>query len=141
MRYGAKGGTHVGSGRNAPPDLPSASVAELVNRLSEQTSRLVRDELRLAQAELQQKGKHAGIGLGVFSGAGLLAFFGLAALVTTAVLALALVLPGWAAALTVAVVLFIIAGIAALVGKKQVQQAAHSRQSEPSPVSRAMCTS
>lgn len=110
--------------QDVPSDLPSASVAELVNRLSNQTSRLVRDELKLAQAELQQKGKHAGIGLGVFSGAGLLAFFGVAALVTTAVLALALVLPGWAAALIVAAFLFIAAGIAALVGKKQVQQAA-----------------
>ena len=99
------------------------TVAELVNNLSKQTSTLIREELRLAQVELQQKGKHAGIGLGLFSGAGLLAFFGAACLIATVILALALVLPDWLAALIVAVLLFVAAGIAAMVGKKEVQQA------------------
>ena len=96
------------------------TVAELVHNLSEQTSQLIRDELRLAQAELVDKGKHTGMGLGLFSGAGLLAFFGAACLITTAILALALVLPGWLAALIVAVLLFAAAGVAALLGKKEV---------------------
>lgn len=99
------------------------TVAQLVSDLSQQTSTLIREEMRLAQAELQDKAKHAGTGIGLFSGAGLLAFFGGAALVTTAILALALVLPGWLAALVVSVALFIAAGVAALVGKGQVQQA------------------
>ncbi len=99
------------------------TVAELVNTLSQQTSRLVREELRLAQVELKEKGRHAGVGVGLFSGAGLLAFFGGATLITTAILALAVVLPGWAAALIVTVLLFAAAGIAALVGKKEVAQA------------------
>jgi uncharacterized membrane protein YqjE len=99
------------------------TVAELVNDLSQQTSTLIREELRLAQVELQQKGKHAGMGLGLFSGAGLLAFFGGACLVTTAILALALVLPDWLAALIVAAALLAAAGVAALLGKKEVQQA------------------
>ncbi len=99
------------------------TVAELVNNLSKQTSTLIREELRLAQVELQQKGKHAGIGLGLFSGAGLLAFFGAACLIATVILALALVLPDWLAALIVAVLLFVAAGIAAMFGKKEVQQA------------------
>ncbi|MEH0973289.1 phage holin family protein [Micromonospora sp. CPCC 205546] len=99
------------------------STAELVQRATEQVSRLVRDELALARAELTQKGKHAGIGIGLFGGGGALALYGLGALVATAILLLDLVLPAWAAALIVAVVLFAIAGILALVGKKQVSQA------------------
>lgn len=99
------------------------TLGQLAAQLSEQTSRLVRDEMRLAQAELKQKGKHAGIGIGMFSGAGLLAFFGAATLVATAVLALALVLPAWAAALVVAVLLFVAAGVLGLVGKKEVDAA------------------
>lgn len=99
------------------------STAELVQRATEQVSRLVRDELALARAELTQKGKHAGIGIGLFGGGGALALYGLGALVATAILLLDLVLPAWAAALIVAVVLFALAGVLALVGKKQVSQA------------------
>ncbi|MGZ6744952.1 MAG: phage holin family protein [Nocardioides sp.] len=104
----------------SPPDEP---VGALIHRLSEQVPELVRSELRLAQAELTEKGRKAGIGVGLFSAAGLLAFLGLATLVATAVLALALVLPAWAAALLVAVVLLAGAGVAALVGKKEVSAA------------------
>ncbi|MEH0936560.1 phage holin family protein [Micromonospora psammae] len=99
------------------------STAELVQRATEQVSRLVRDELALARAELTQKGKHAGIGIGLFGGGGALALYGLGALVATAILLLDLVLPAWAAALIVAVALFLVAGVLALVGKKQVSQA------------------
>ena len=56
--------------------LDDRSIAELVKLASEQISRLVRDELRLAQAELAVKGKHAGIGIGLFSGAGVFVFYG-----------------------------------------------------------------
>lgn len=99
------------------------STAELVQRATEQVSRLVRDELALARAELTEKGKHAGIGIGLFGGGGALALYGLGALVAAAILLLALVLPAWAAALIVAVALFLVAGVLALVGKKQVNQA------------------
>jgi len=76
----------------------------------------------LAKVELTNSAKHAGLGAGLFSVAGVLAWFGLGALIATAIIALDLVLPLWAAALIVTVVLFVAAGIAALVGKKQVQQ-------------------
>jgi uncharacterized membrane protein YqjE len=98
-------------------------LGAVVHRLSEQLPELVRSELRLAQAELTEKGKHAGVGIGLFSGAGLLALYGLAGLLTTAVIALDLVLPLWLAALIVTVVLFVAAGVAALIGRKQVGQA------------------
>jgi hypothetical protein len=106
-----------------PPATEDTSTGQLIGQLTEQISRLVRDEARLAQAEVTQKAKRLGVGAGLFGGAGLFAFFGLAVLITTAVLLLDLVLPAWAAALIVAVVLFAVAGILALVGKKDVDKA------------------
>jgi hypothetical protein len=105
-----------------PPAPENASTGQLIGQLTEQITRLVRDEARLAQAEVTQKAKRLGVGAGLFGGAGLFAFFGLATLITTAILALAVVLPGWLAALIVAVVLFAIAGVLALVGKKDVEK-------------------
>jgi uncharacterized membrane protein YqjE len=104
-----------------PPQEPP--IGALVHRLSEQIPELVRSELRLAQAELTEKGKRAGLGIGMFSAAGLLAFLGISTLVATAVLGLAHLVPDWVAALIVAVVLFAGAGVVALVGKKEVAQA------------------
>lgn len=98
-------------------------LGAVVHRLSEQIPELVRSELRLAQAELSEKGKHAGVGIGMFGGAGVLALYGVAGLLTTAVIALDLVLPLWLAALLVSVVVLVVAGVAALLGKKQVTQA------------------
>ncbi len=100
------------------------SIGELMSQLSAQTSRLVRDEMRLAQKEMQQSVKHAGIGAGLISAAGLLAVLGLMTVIAAGVAALALVLPVWAAALIVAAVLFIAAGIAALFSRKQAAEVA-----------------
>lgn len=102
---------------------PTGSTAELMRQLSEQTTRLVRDEVALAKAELSEKGKRAGIGAGMFGAAAVLALSGLGALVATAISALALGMSTWLAALIVAVVLFGVAGALALVGKGQVQRA------------------
>jgi uncharacterized membrane protein YqjE len=99
------------------------STKDLVRELAEQTSTLVRKELALAQVELKEKGRRAGIGGGLFGTAGLLALYGLGALIACAILALATAVDGWLAALIVAVVLFAAAGVAALVGKGQVQKA------------------
>jgi uncharacterized membrane protein YqjE len=99
------------------------STAELVSQMSEQVSTLVRDELALARAEMVEKGKKAGVGAGLFGGAGVLAMYGLGALFVTIGAVLAIWLPAWAAALIVTVVLFAAAGIAALIGKKEVSQA------------------
>jgi|SRR5690625_4760432 len=99
------------------------STAELLARLSAQTAELVRDELRLAQAELRSKASDAGLGIGMFGASGLLVFFGIAGLITTAIAALALVLPVWLAALIVTAVLFLIAGGTALLGRSKVKSA------------------
>jgi uncharacterized membrane protein YqjE len=98
-------------------------TGELVTQLTEQVSTLVRDELALARAELVEKGKRAGTGAGLLGGAGVLALYGVGGLLVTAVAALSLVWPVWLAALVVTVVLFVIAGVAALIGKKQVGEA------------------
>src|SRR5688500_4306305 len=98
------------------PATESLSTGELVTRLAAQMSTLVRDELALARAELTEKGKKAGKGAGLLGGAGVLALYGVAALLTAVIAALALALPVWAAALIVAVVLFLVAGVVALLG-------------------------
>ncbi|MER7760948.1 phage holin family protein [Streptomyces sp. NPDC097619] len=98
-------------------------VSELVQRASEQLTELVRGELRLAQAELRQKGKRYGKGGGLVGGAGVVGFLMLQALVAAAIAALAVVLPVWAAASIVAGLLGVIAAVMALSGKKQVGRA------------------
>ncbi|MFJ5997006.1 phage holin family protein [Streptomyces sp. NPDC092370] len=99
-------------------------VSELVQRASQQLTELVRGELRLAQAEMKEKGKRYGKGGGLFGGAGIVGFLMLQALVATAIAALSVPLPVWAAALIVTAVLGVIAAVMAMSGKKQVDQAA-----------------
>ncbi|HEY1135230.1 MAG TPA: phage holin family protein [Nocardioides sp.] len=99
------------------------STGELIARLSSQTSELVRGEIRLAQAEITQKVRYAGFGVGAFGAAGVVAFYGGGALCATAIIALALVLPAWLAALVVTATLFLVAGVLALVGRRQVKNA------------------
>jgi membrane protein len=99
------------------------SIADLMRRLSEQTTELVRKEIELARAELQVKGKKAGIGAGMFGGAGVFGLYALGALTACAILALATAVDGWLAALIVAVVWGAIAGVLALTGKSKVQEA------------------
>lgn len=110
--------------RDRPSEgLSDRSTADLVKLAAEQISTLVRDELKLAQVELTEKGKHAGKGLGMFGVGGVLALYGLAGALTTIVLGLTEVMPAWLASLIVTVVVLIAAGVLALVGRKQVAMA------------------
>ena len=104
------------------PDLRQLPMGELVKQLAEETSLLVRKELELARAEMTQKGKKAGIGLGELDGAGIVALYALGALTACFIAALALAMPVWLAALIVSVVYGIIAGVLALIGRRQLQQ-------------------
>lgn len=104
--------------------MSTETTGDLVRQLSAQVSTLVRDEIALARVELVEKGKRAGIGVGLFGGAGMFAGYGVGVLIATVILLLALVMPAWLAALIVGVVLFAVAGVLALVGKKEVSQAA-----------------
>ena len=85
--------------------VPERSTGELVKAMSEQVSTLVRDELRLAQLEMIQKGKQAGIGVGMFGGSGLVALYGVGALIACAILGISRVLAPWLSALIVGVAL------------------------------------
>ena len=99
------------------------TLGALVHQLTQQVPELIRSEMRLAQAEVAQKGKRAGVGIGMFSVAGLLAFFAFGSIVATAILALSLVVDAWLAALIVALVLLAGAAVAGMVGKNKVAEA------------------
>jgi uncharacterized membrane protein YqjE len=98
-------------------------LGELVQDLSRQTSTLIRQEMRLAQAELAEKGRHAGKGAGMFGGAGVMGFLALAALTAALIMAIDKAVPNWAAALIVAAVYAAIAGVLALQGRNKVKEA------------------
>jgi uncharacterized membrane protein YqjE len=104
-------------------DLRERPTSELLKQLSDQSTALVRQEIELAKLEFREKGKKAGLGAGMFGGAGLFGLYAVGALTATIILALATFLPGWVAALIVTVVYGAIAGILALRGKSQVKQA------------------
>jgi len=107
------------------PNPSDSSTAELVKQLADQTTALVRQEVELAKAELAEKGKRVGIGAGMFGGAGVLGLYALGALTATFILLLATVIDqAWLAALIVAAVYGAIAGVLALLGRNQVQEAA-----------------
>jgi len=107
----------------ATPRERDRSVAELVRDATEQVRTLVRDEMRLAAVELQRKGKRFGTGAGMVGGAGVLAFYGGAAVLAGVVLVVATVLPAWISAMVVGGAVLLVAAVLALVGKKQVEQA------------------
>jgi Putative Actinobacterial Holin-X, holin superfamily III len=104
-------------------DLRDRSLGELLKQLSEQTTRLVHQELELAKAEITQKGKQAGMGAGLFGGAGAIGLAALGALTACFILALNEIMPAWLAALIVAVIYGAIAAFLALRGRDKVKQA------------------
>jgi uncharacterized membrane protein YqjE len=100
-----------------------ASAGQLVKQLSEQVSRLVRDEMKLATAEMSGKAKTAGKGAGLFGSSTVMALYGAGCLIACAIIALAGVMRPWLAALIVGVALFVAAGIAALAGRSALKKA------------------
>ncbi|MGW0763750.1 phage holin family protein [Streptomyces sp. NPDC002814] len=116
----ADGSPRPGSGSQEP-------VGDLVQRASRQLSQLVRDEMRLAQAEMTEKGKRFGRGGGLFGGAGLMGVLTLQALVATVIAALSLAMDVWVAALIVTGVLAAVTALMAALGKRQISQASPPR--------------
>lgn len=108
----------------ADRELADQSLGELARRLSEQTSTLVRQEMALARAEMERKGKTLGIGGGLLGAAALLgvAMLGLA-LATIVLLLIEAGVEEWLSALIVTVAVGLTAGILALLGRKEVQRA------------------
>jgi hypothetical protein len=108
---------------NGDPDLRDRSTTDLLKKLSDETTTLVRREIDLAKAELAEKGKKAGMGAGMFGGAGLFGVGAFAALTTCLIAALDTAMPLWLAALIVTVVYAVVAAVLALTGKGKVQEA------------------
>ena len=104
-------------------DFENQSAADLVKRLSEQTATLVRQEIRLLQVELREKGKRAGLGAGLFGGSGVVGLYALGAAIAGAIMLLGTAVAPWLAAFIVAAALALVAGVLALTGKKQVDAA------------------
>ena len=115
---------HRAGGVQAAADHEGPSTGELVKRLSEQVSVLVRDELKLAQLEMTRKGRQAGIGAGMLGGSGLVALYGVGCLLAGAILGLSRVLEPWLAALIVGAALLLVSGLAAMAGKARLRKAA-----------------
>lgn len=107
-----------------PPPARERSTGELVAQLSEQMSRLIRDEMRLARLEMTRKGKAAGIGAGMLGASGLIALYGIGCLVACVIIAISGVLPAWLAALIIGAALLVVAGVVALIGGSRLRRAA-----------------
>jgi uncharacterized membrane protein YqjE len=103
--------------------LREQPMGDLFKQLSDDLSTLVRQELKLAQAEMTEKGKKAGVGAGLVGGAGVLGLLALATLTACLIAALATGMEVWVAALIVTVVYALAAGALALNGKNRVTEA------------------
>ena len=99
-----------------------ASTGELIAQAADDISTLIRNEIQLAKQDLATSGKRLGVGAGMFGVAGTLALYGLGALVAAGILGIAQELDAWLAALIVGGGLFVLAGLAALIGKMRVSR-------------------
>jgi hypothetical protein len=104
-------------------ELRDRSTPELLRELADQVTTLVKQEIDLAKAEVSEKGKRAGIGAGMFGGAGVLGLLALGSLTASVIAALATGMPLWLAALIVGAVYAAVAGVLALQGRNKVQEA------------------
>jgi len=104
-------------------ELREQSIGDLLKQLSQETTTLVRKELELAKAEVTEKGKQAGIGAGMFGGAGVAGLLALGSLTAFLIALLATQMEVWLAALIVTVIWAVVAGVLALLGRNKVQEA------------------
>jgi hypothetical protein len=111
-------------GHDTQPALRDQSISELVKDLATETSTLVRQEIDLAKAEMTDRGKRAGKGVGMLAAGGVVALLAFGALTAGLIAALDLAMPTWLAALIVTVVYGAIAAVLVQIGRKQVQEAA-----------------
>src|SRR4051794_34778055 len=105
-------------------DLRDNSVGELLRQLSQEATTLVKQELDLAKAEMSEKGKQAGVGAGLFGGAGVSGLLALIFLSLAIVAAIDTATHAWLAALIVGVLWAVAAAVLAIEGREKVQKAA-----------------
>jgi uncharacterized membrane protein YqjE len=104
-------------------DLREQPIGELLKQLSEETSNLVRQELALARAELEQQGKRAGRGAGMLGGAGVAGLLTLGSLTAVLIALLDTAMKTWLAALIVTVLWGVVTGVLALQGRNKIKEA------------------
>ena len=96
------------------------SIGTIVKGLMENMSTLFRSEIALLKWELKDTAAKLGTGAGMFAGAAFVALFGLGFLFVTILLVLIRIgVPAWLSALIVTVVLFAVAGVLAILGRKK----------------------
>ena len=98
-------------------------LGEVARDLTRDLSLLVRQEVQLAKAEMAEKGRIAAPGVGMIGGATITALLAGGALTAAAILALAIFLPEWLAALVVGAVLAVVAYVLVKQGKERVAEA------------------
>ncbi len=105
-------------------DVPDKkkSLFALIADLPHLLTSLIKEELERLKQEMIGKLKHAGVGIGLFAGAAVFAFFMIGVFLAAAVLGFATIVPGWLAALIVAGILLVITLILVLIGVAQVKK-------------------
>jgi hypothetical protein len=104
--------------------LRERPIGDLLGSFAQDTTTLMSQEIELARAEIAVQVKRAGTGAGLFGGAAVVAMAGLGALTACAIVALALVLDTWLAALIVGAALVAVGGLLALMGRSRMKQVA-----------------
>lgn len=112
----------AGTSTDPQPQTPERSIGQLVSDASADASSIVRSEIELAKVEIKDDISHGAKGAGMFVGAGVLGAYGFGLLLLGLAWVIAIWLPVWAGLLIVAAVLFVIAAVLALIGKKQITQ-------------------
>ncbi|WP_049578125.1 phage holin family protein [Streptomyces sp. SBT349] len=108
-------------------ELGEESVGALVSRASQQFSRLMREEMRLAQAEMVAKSRRFRTGGALCTASAVVAVVAFQALAATVIAALAQALPVWASALIVTGALTALAAALAATGRARMREAAPPR--------------
>lgn len=107
---------------SAKKELKDKSMPELMVDLYGDVSDLVNAEIALAKAEIREKAGLAGQGAGLISGSIFALLMALSCATALAIIALAIVVEPWLAALIVTVLWLLLAGILALTGKGRFKQ-------------------
>ena len=105
-----------------PNGAPERTIGQLVADATHDVSTIVRSEIALAKAEVTADAKKAGAGAGMLAGAAFVAVIGLIFLFHTVVAVIDIWLPEWAGYLITTALLFVIAGILALIGRAQLKK-------------------
>ena len=98
------------------------SLGQLFGELSQDVSRLVRAEVKLAKTEMTEKASKTGKDVGTVVAGGMLAYAGLLAVIAAIIAGLALFIPLWLSALIVGVIVIAIGAFIVKAGLDRLKQ-------------------